>query len=116
MFGRQGLDGERAFGRIPGVSRTRVRGRRLAVALGLSVMAGAWAGPAVAALGGPHGIEPVSNATHVVRPGDTLWSIARDLAPASDPRPVVDALVEANGGLDPGALAPGRVLVIPAGT
>jgi Tfp pilus assembly protein FimV len=78
-------------------------------------VAGGWAGPAVAALGGaPERIEPVSSTTHLVRPGDTLWSIARDVAPGSDPRPVVDALVAANGDLDPGSLVPGRVLVIPA--
>ncbi len=44
-------------------------------------------------------------------PGDTLWSIARELAPASDPRPVVDLLVEANGG---SAIEAGQMLVIPA--
>jgi Tfp pilus assembly protein FimV len=36
--------------------------------------------------------------TYVVQPGDTLWSIAAAVAPDSDPRPVVDALREANGG------------------
>jgi hypothetical protein len=34
----------------------------------------------------------------VVEPGDSLWSIARRLAPGSDPRPVVDALVAARHG------------------
>lgn len=113
MFGR-GLDAERAFDKIPGVSRTRVRGRRLAVTMGLALMAAAWAGPAAAALGGGDRAEPVSRATHLVRSGDTLWSIARGIAPGSDPRPLVDALVAANGNLDPGALVPGQVLVIPA--
>jgi Tfp pilus assembly protein FimV len=36
--------------------------------------------------------------TVVVQPGDTLWSIARDLAPTDDPRRVVDALVRARNG------------------
>jgi hypothetical protein len=40
---------------------------------------------------------PVGEAVHIVQPGDTLWTIARDLAPGADPRPVVDALVAANG-------------------
>jgi hypothetical protein len=31
----------------------------------------------------------------VVRPGDSLWSVATRLAPGSDPRPVVDALADA---------------------
>jgi glucan phosphoethanolaminetransferase (alkaline phosphatase superfamily) len=34
----------------------------------------------------------------VVRPGDSLWSVASRLAPGSDPRPVVDALAEARHG------------------
>jgi Tfp pilus assembly protein FimV len=41
---------------------------------------------------------PVAGQHHVVRPGDTLWTIATQLAPDADPRPVVDALREANGG------------------
>jgi hypothetical protein len=35
--------------------------------------------------------------TVVVQPGDTLWSLASRLAPGSDPRAVVDALVQARG-------------------
>jgi hypothetical protein len=45
--------------------------------------------------------------THVVEPGDTLWSVARDLAPGGDPRPVVDALSSARHG---SALVPGEKL------
>ena len=33
----------------------------------------------------------------VVEPGDTLWSIAAEVAPDADPRAVVDALVAARG-------------------
>ena len=46
----------------------------------------------------------------VVQPGDTLWSIAAELAPDADPRAVVDRLVEANGA-DP--LEVGQRLVLP---
>ena len=42
--------------------------------------------------------EPAATVTYVVEPGDTVWSIAEALAPDADPRPVVDAIVEANGG------------------
>jgi nucleoid-associated protein YgaU len=48
---------------------------------------------------------------YVVRPGDTLWSIARRIQDG-DPRPLVDAIQAANRA-DPGALAPGQVLLIP---
>src|SRR4051794_14243057 len=34
----------------------------------------------------------------IVRPGDSLWSVAQRLAPGEDPRPVVDALAQARHG------------------
>jgi len=49
----------------------------------------------------------------VVRPGDTLWSIARRVAPGQDPRGVVDAIADANG-VEAGSLVPGQTLVLPA--
>lgn len=49
----------------------------------------------------------VTAATTVVRPGDSLWSVAQRLAPGSDPRPVVDALSEARHGT---VLTPGETI------
>jgi LysM domain len=49
--------------------------------------------------------RPAPRVTYVVQPGDTLWSIARRVAPGQDPRPVVDGLIDANdvrGGLQTG--------------
>lgn len=46
----------------------------------------------------------------VVRPGDSLWSIASDAAPGRDPRPLVAALTDANGGA---SLQIGQQIVIP---
>ena len=43
-------------------------------------------------------LAPVLGQTYVVKPGDTLWTIAAAIAPDSDPRPVVHALRAANGG------------------
>jgi hypothetical protein len=34
----------------------------------------------------------------VIRPGDSLWSVAARLAPGDDPRPVVDALARSRHG------------------
>lgn len=48
----------------------------------------------------------------VVAAGDTLWSIAGELAPGQDRRPVVDALARRNGGT---TLRAGQTLVVPAG-
>lgn len=36
--------------------------------------------------------QPVGSASYVVRPGDTLWSIARRLQPSGDIRPLVQDL------------------------
>jgi Tfp pilus assembly protein FimV len=47
---------------------------------------------------------------YIVEPGDSLWSIAEELAPGEDPRPVVDALVEARGDAQ---LIPGETIVWP---
>ena len=48
-----------------------------------------------------------SAASTVVRPGDSLWTVAERLAPGDDPRPVVDALAEARHGA---VLTPGETI------
>lgn len=52
---------------------------------------------------------PPPAATVMVRQGDTLWSVATQLAPGRDPRAVVDELQRLNH-LDSAALTPGQVL------
>lgn len=84
------------------------RRRLLAAALGLGVVLSV--ARAGAALGGSSPAIPVRHPhvmTIVVEPGDTLWSIARRLAPHSDPRAVVDALVQAHGS---STIVPGETL------
>ena len=81
--------------------------------MSLALVAAAWAGPAVRALGSPETPARVSRASYVVREGDTLWRIAREIAPGSDPRPVVD-LLSAMNGVDAGRLVPGQTLVLSA--
>jgi hypothetical protein len=49
------------------------------------------------------------SATVTVEPGDTLWSIARKVAPERDPRAVVDRLVSRNH-LHGVTLTPGQTL------
>ncbi|MEO5680507.1 MAG: LysM domain-containing protein [Acidimicrobiales bacterium] len=46
-----------------------------------------------------------AGATHLVQPGDTLWSLARRLQPDGDVRPLVARLRAAAGG---GLLVPGQ--------
>lgn len=86
--------------------------RRLALAglvLGLVVVAG----QVGAALGGsplavPERSAPlVRSVDVVVRPGDTLWSVAQRFVPGGDPRPVVDELAADRHGAP---LLPGEII------
>jgi hypothetical protein len=84
-------------GRPPRVSAATYRRRRLVVVLGAVALVLA-AGRAGAALGSSPleapGRRPAVT-EYVVRSGDSLWSVARHVAPDRDPRPVVDALAAA---------------------
>lgn len=64
-----------------------------------------------AALGGSTPAAPERHPAHVastiVRPGDSLWTVAGRLAPGRDPRPVVDALSDARHGT---VLTPGETI------
>ncbi|HVM05728.1 MAG TPA: LysM peptidoglycan-binding domain-containing protein [Acidimicrobiales bacterium] len=55
---------------------------------------------------------PVAETSYVVRPGDTLWEIARALQPSGDVRPLVQRLAEARGAAP---LRAGERLVLPPG-
>jgi LysM domain len=116
VFGQHGTMIEQVFpeqvfpmvgavrGEIGHVRLTR-RGRALARVLAtvLVVALLLLVAPGLARGVGPD--RPAPRVTYVVQPGDTLWSIARRVAPGQDPRPVVDGLVEANnvrGGLQTG--------------
>ena len=112
MF-ENGLDFEQAFEHHGGMHRTHVRRRivALAVVVGLGLIG---TGQVASALGSHgDGVQRVSQRTYVVREGDTLWAIASRITPAGDPRPVIQAIQEANG-VDAGSLVPGAVLRIPA--
>jgi Tfp pilus assembly protein FimV len=96
--------GEAVRGKIGRVRLTR-RGRVLARALAIVLVVAVFllVAPGLARGVGPD--RPAPRVTYVVEPGDTLWSIARRVAPGRDPRPVVDGLIEANdvrGGLQAG--------------
>jgi len=53
--------------------------------------------------------SPDASLVVVVQPGDTLWTIARRLAPGADPRALVDRIAATNGGA---ALFVGQRLVV----
>jgi LysM domain len=107
------LDSEQAFGHDIHMRRTRVRRRRLALAMMLS---GGLAYGVPAAAGAvrtdTHALRPVAAREYVVAPGDTLWEIATGADPTRDPREVIDQIERSNG-VEPGSLRPGQVLVLP---
>ena len=61
--------------------------------------------------GGEVTLPPELPGVYIVQPGDTLWAIARSVAPEADPRAVVQELAEAAGGA---ALEPGQEIAIDA--
>ena len=69
-----------------------------------------FAGPGAQA-GGEAGSEaPV----YTVLAGETLWSIAKELAPGQDPRITIDQLMRTNN-LRTAEIRPGDVLLLPSG-
>ena len=94
------------------MDRTRVRRRLGAALLTVGLVAGV-AGTAASA-SGPFREDARLIARHryVVRAGDTLWTIAERQAAGGDPRPVVDAIAQANE-LRGAAIVPGQTLSVP---
>jgi len=97
--------------------RLTVRGRRVlavlasmpaAIALVIAILSG---GGAIAS--GEQGAPAGSFETVTVLPGDTLWSIAGEIAPAADPRDVIDGLMSLNM-LGSAQIEAGQTLAIPA--
>jgi len=74
-----------------------------------AALAGTGGGP-LTATGAAAPMSPASAQVWIVRPGDTLWAIARALDPRADPRPLVDRLDREIGG---GSLYPGERIAIP---
>ena len=98
--------------------RRRVVALILAVALVVVAMAGLRAvvlatgiagGRPLSAVDAPTPV-PAGSETLLVQPGETLWTIARDLQPSGDVRPLVDELAALNGGA---TLEAGQNLVLP---
>jgi len=96
--------------------RLTVRGRRVLAGLVALPIAAAIAAAAIGGgsalasreLGAPAG----TFTTVTVSAGDSLWAIARRVAPQADPRDVVDAVVRLNA-LDGVGITPGQQLSVP---
>jgi LysM repeat protein len=91
------------------------RGRAVLVLLITLCLMGSALGLA-AATAGPRRTDPLPasrpGGVVVVMPGDSLWQVARRVAPTADPRRVVDQLRRSNR-LDGSVVIPGQVLRMP---
>lgn len=67
-----------------------------ALAVGRGAFAGLAPSTATSATPSPVAVADAGSMV-VVHPGDTMWSIARDLQPSGDIRPLVDRLVASHG-------------------
>lgn len=88
------------------------RGRVLLLVLLVAALSATFVLGRSAAQGSTMGVQPPPAAQLTVQPGDTLWSIARGLAPGRDPRPVVDQIRRLNR-LDRDTLRAGELLLLP---
>ena len=92
--------------------RTAVVTLALLVALVTAVVAGVGVGASQAG----DGAAVPATATVVVQPGQTLWGVARSVAPGADVRETVARIKELSGLSGAGAdtVRPGQQLVVPA--
>lgn len=61
---------------------------------------------------GTSAAEGAATAIVVVQPGESLWGIAQQIAPGSDPRELVTTIRDLNG-LSDAPVVPGQSLVVP---
>lgn len=105
-----------AFGAPRTRLRLTVRGRRVLATLAAlpAAVALAWAviGGGSALASRDAGVAAGGFETVTVSPGDTLWSIAEEVAPNADPRDAVDAIARLNA-IDGGGLIAGQTISIP---
>ena len=65
----------------------------------------------VTSSGSAQALSGPEDQVRIAQAGDTYWALALELAPNADPRPIVDLLVEVNGGA---GIDVGQKLLIPA--
>lgn len=96
---------------VESVRLTR-RGRLVVTLLG-SLLAATLASVAISAVTASDAMaSDVATSRYTVKSGDSLWSIATQLAPGSDPRDLVVQLTQLNPTAESGVFA-GQVLTVP---
>ena len=98
--------------------RLTARGRRVvtAVVLLVAMMVASFAISTLRAAAGPASFSPTLVSSHsvVVKPGDTLWTIATRELHGLDPMEAVQRIREANAMSSTAVLAAGSTLIIPS--
>jgi LysM domain len=84
----------------------------LAIALGVALLGGLLLLTAHLSAGSPVARPVIApGAVVTVQPGDTLWSIAGEVAPGRDPRRVIEQIRQSNH-LGSASLTPGQTLMV----
>ncbi len=96
------------------------RGRTVVLLTLVTLMVAAFSLGRVGSQASPTGATPPHATTKhvmsqtVVQPGESLWAVAKRVAPGHDPRAVIDQLADLNH-LESSTLQAGQLLIVPAG-
>jgi nucleoid-associated protein YgaU len=96
-----------------GSVRLTRRGRLVVFAASLAVAGGAFTMLGAPAASTHTAYHPAKHRV-VVQPGQTLWDIAKQVAPGQDPRVVIDEIVDLNALSSAGEIRAGQPLYVPA--
>lgn len=99
-------------GPAPTGTHLTTRGRVVVVAVLVLLLLGAFSLGRTGAEGSTEVQPQVAVEQTTVLPGETLWAVAKRLAPGQDPRPVVDQIRRLND-LSSGELQAGQQLLLP---
>lgn len=89
------------------------RGRAVVLCALVTLLLAAFSLGRVGSQAAPRGTKAAGLSQIVVQPGESLWTIAKRVAPGHDPRAVIDQIADLND-LDSGAVQAGQLLLIPS--
>jgi hypothetical protein len=90
------------------------RGRAVLLLMLVTLLLAAFSLGRVGSQASPKGAQSTSSLTQtVVKPGESLWAVAKRVAPGHDPRAVIDQLADLNH-LQSSSLQAGQLLVVPS--
>lgn len=96
-----------------GALRLTRRGRVVVLLALVGLILAAFSLGRVGSQAAPRGAERSGLGQTVVQPGESLWAVAKRVAPGHDPRAVIDQIADLND-LGSSAVQAGQLLVVPA--